>query len=228
MILSAKSVCAILIVLGGFAAAGYWFCREGTAKKPDITSVSRFDSIFSKDIKQATDMADIPALRDVGLEGDDLEVRIWRAHDLPTLEGVFLKQSSGNWSGRHFRFRTDWQGDIQTAEIEQLKAPEAGWPLFFGKLADKGLLRLPLSPENDCDTRYIDGIRYFVEISQNGTYRNYQYSEGADDCRESKQMTDIGETIGVEFDPGEEKCENHKWFPCMTAGRSEMRSADAL
>ncbi len=148
-------------------------------------------------------MADMPALKDINLDGDDLEVRIWRPHDLPTLEGVFLTRINDDWSGLHFRFRTNEQGDIQAAETEQLKAPESGWTLFWAKLVEKGILRLPFSPENECDTRYLDGVMYVVEISHNGTYRNYQYHEGVE-CRESKQMTEIGEIIGLEFDSGKE------------------------
>lgn len=214
--LSKRIIIAVLVFLFGFAAVAYWLYREETQKKPDIVSISRFDFLFSKEHKMATSMADMPDLREVSLGVDDIEVRIWRAYSLPTLEGVFLKRINGEWSGSHIRFRTDEQGDIQAAEVEQLKTPAVGWSLFWGKLTEKGILLLPLTPENECDTRYLDGILYVVEINQNNTYRNYQYGQGNYECRESKHMTEIGEIIGLEFDSGQEKCKRFEWFACMT------------
>lgn len=213
--LSKRIIPAVSVFLLAIAGVAYWLYREETQKEPDIVSISRFDSIFSKDINLATSLADMLSLREVSLRGDDIEVRIWRAYDLSTLEGVFLKRSNGQWSGLHMRFRTNEQGEIQAAEVEQLKTPKVGWSLFWGKIAEKGILLLPITPENECDTRGLDGIRYIVEINQNNTYRNYQYPAG-DDCRESKQMTEIGEIIGLEFDSGQEKCKRYEWFACMT------------
>ena len=213
--LSKRVIIAVLVFLFGVAAVAYWLYREEPQKKPDIVSISRFDYIFSKDHKLATSMANMSDLREVSLGADEIEVRIWRAYDLSTLEGVFIKRVKGDSSGLHFRFNTDEHGEVQAAEVEQLKTPAVGWSLFFGKLAEKGIFLLPLTPENECDTRYIDGIRYIVEINQNYTYRNYQYIQG-DGCRESKQMTEIGEIIGLEFDSGQEKCKRYEWFACMT------------
>ena len=214
-------IIAVSVFLFTIAAVAYWLYREETQKKPDIVSISRFDFIFSKDIKVATNMADMPDLREVSLGGDDIEVRIWRAYDLPTLEGVFLRRVKGEWSGSHFRFRTNEQGDIQAAEVEQLKTPASGWSLFLGKMAEKGILLLPLTAENECDTNIIDGIFYVVEINQNNTYRNYMYIAGNDECRESKQMTEIGEIIGLEFDSGQEECKRYEWFACMTSRKAK-------
>ncbi len=210
-----KRILVILVVFGSFAAVAYWFYQAETQRKPDIISLSRFDYIFSKDINLASSMANMPALREVSLDSDDIEVRIWRTHSTPTLEGVLLRRINNEWSGLHIRFRTNDQGDIQAAEVEQLKNSVSDWFYFWGKLVEKGLLLLPITAESECDTNYIDGILYVVEISQNNTYRNYQYREG-DGCRESKQMTEIGEIIGLEFDSGTERCEMFNWFACMT------------
>ena len=219
--LTERVIIAVLVLLFALVGAAYWFCRNDTQKPPDIVSISRFDPIFSKDIKRATDMADLPALREVSLNGDDLEVRIWRTQSLPTLEGVLLRHIDGDWSGLHLRFRTDEQGEIQGAEVEQLKTPVSGWRLFWGELVGTGIMLLPFTPENECDTRYIDGIIYFVEISQNGTYRNYQYSGASFECRESKQMPEIGEIIGLAFDSGQEKCTQYEWFACMRERKAQ-------
>lgn len=205
---------AVLVFFVGIAGAACWLDREKTQRAPDIVSISRFDYIFSKDIRLATGMANIPDLREFSLGGEDMEVRIWRAHSLPAEEGVFIKRVNGEWTGRHFRLKTDEHGDIQTAEVKELRTPESGWQIFLGQLGEKGLFLLPLTAENECDTRGLDGIRYIVEISQNNTYRNYQYPAG-DGCRESKQMTEIGEIIGSEFDSGQQECKTtYEWFAC--------------
>jgi hypothetical protein len=211
---------AVIVFSFSVAAVVYWLYPEETGKAPNIVSISRFDSIFSKDISLATSLADMPDLREFSLGGDDIEVRIWRAHSLPAQEGVFLKRSNGKWSGLHIRFKTDQNGDVQAAEVEQLKTPELGWEAFWGKLVDKGILTFPLTPENECDTRGFDGIHYVVEINQNNTYRNYQYAAGDDDCRESKQMTEIGQIIGLEFDSGPQQCKTtYEWFACAKTKR---------
>jgi hypothetical protein len=145
---------------------------------------------------------------------------VWRGFGLGLLEGVLIKRASGEWSGLHVSETIDQHGDVQAAEVEQLKTPKVGWESFWGKLVDKGILLFPLTPENECETKYIDGILYVVEINQNGTYRNYQYHEGADECRESKQMTEIGEIIGLEFDSGQEECKEYEWFACMTSRKA--------
>jgi hypothetical protein len=211
---------AVLVFFVGVAGAACWFNREEAKRAPDIVSVSRFDSILSKDIRLATSLADIPDLREDSLGVDDIEVRIWRGHSLSTLEGVFVKRVNGEWSGFHLSLKSDEHGKVQAAEVKQLKAPESGWQIFLGELGEKGLFMLPLTPENECDTSSIDGILYIVEISQNNTYRNYQYPAG-DHCRESKQMTEIGEIIGLEFDSGQEQCKEFEWFACMRNRKAE-------
>jgi len=211
---------AVLVFFVGVAGAACWFNREETKRAPDIVSVSRFDSIFSKDIRLATSLADIPDLREFSLGGEDMEVRIWRVRYLPAEEAVFIKRVNGEWSGRHFRLKVNEHGDIQPAEVRELRTPGSGWQIFLGQLGEKGLFLLPLTAENECDTRGFDGIRYIVEISQNNTYRNYQYPAG-DDCRESKRMTEIGEIIGLEFDSGQEQCKEFEWFACITYRKAQ-------
>lgn len=70
-----KLIFAFLILFIGFGAV-YWFYQTKTNKRPDIVSISRFDFIFFKDINVATSMADMPALREFSMDGDDLEVQI--------------------------------------------------------------------------------------------------------------------------------------------------------
>jgi hypothetical protein len=227
--LSKRVIIAVLVFFFGVAAVAYWLYREETQKDPDIVSISRFDSMIFKGvgratgIDQLTSLAGLPELRKVRLRKGDIEARVWRGFGLGLLEGVLIKRVGGEWSGLHVSETIDQHGDVQAAEVNQLKTPKLGWESFWGKLVDKGILKLPLTPENECETKYIDGTLYVVEINQNGTYRNYQNLEGADECRESKQMTEIGEIIGLEFDSGQEKCKRFEWFACMTS-----RKADSL
>ncbi len=100
--------------------------------------------------------------------------------------------------------------------MKQLNPPKSGWQSFWKNIVDKGILTLPDASEIGCEMYIGDAISYVVEINQDKTYRTYRYSDGNEKCREAKQMEDIGEIIGLEFDSGIEKCKTTEWFACMT------------
>jgi len=227
--LSRRVIIAVLVFFFVGAAVTGWLYRREGQNEPDIVSISRFDSIIFKGagkatgIDQLTSLSNLAELRKVRLRKGDIEVRVWRGFGLGLLEGVLIKREGGEWYGLHIREIIDQYAEVQSVALVQLSGPNGGWESFWGKLVDKGLLQFPLTPENECERKYIDGILYVVEINQNGTYRNYQYLEGAEECRESKQMTEIGEIIGLEFDSGQEECKEYEWFACMTKRKTQTR-----
>ena len=105
-------------------------------------------------------------------------------------------------------------------QVDDLPSPKSGWKGFWSTLVDEGLLELPLSPEVDCHG--LDPLIYTVEINQNNTYRNYQYPIVDEKCRETKQMAQIGETIGIEFYSGENECSSKdEWFACEAKNKQQ-------
>lgn len=185
-----------------------------TPKAPVITSVSRIDTLFFKEINRVTDLAGIESLRTVYVPSGDLEVRVWRGFGLSPLEGVVLRRTGNSWSGLHLT--ADQYFEAQKVQVETLQRPRSGWIAFSTKVVEDGLLALPKTLEENCDNSGIDGIGYVVEINQNRTYRNYYYYDGNIGCRDSEEMSNLGEVIGLEFDTGTEQCKTAEWFPCMT------------
>lgn len=220
--LSIRLVVTILtFVVGIFAVAGWFYCQESQKFRVIVPNAHRDSILFSGvdergGINHVTKLVNIKGLREIRLKNDDIEVRIWRSS---SLEGVFLKRIAGQWSGLHIKPNGYYKAE--KVEIEQLNSPKSGWESFWKQLIDKEILTLPQSTENKCDISTIDGTTYVVEINQYRTYRTYYYPEGNDKiCREAKQMKEIGEFIGLEFDSGREQCKTTEWFPCMTFRKS--------
>lgn len=193
-----------------------------TPKAPVITSVSRVDTIFFQEINRVTDLAGIESLRTVYVPKDDLEVRVWRGFGLSPLEGVLLRRTGNSWSGLHLT--ADQYFEAQNVQVEMLQPPRSGWTTFATEIVDNGLLRLPKMREEACDENGVDGIGYLVEINHNRTYRSYLYRDGNTGCRESEEMSNIGEVIGLEFDTGTEQCKTAEWFPCMTYRKRQEKN----
>lgn len=205
----------LILIIGVISVTCGIYCRE-SQEIPTIVGISQWDSILFKEINRATDLGNLTELRKVRLQDGDIEVRIWRAG--APLEGVSIERIDGLWSGVHIKVNR--YDEPESAKVEKLESPKSGWEFFWKKLVDKGIVSLPHTPENECDTSYLDGTSYVVEINQDKTYRNYYYHRGDGTCRESKQMEEIAEIIGLEFDSGQEECKTTEWFPCMTLRKS--------
>lgn len=169
-------------------------------------------------INRISELGGLEKLRETRLAQGDIEIRIWRGG--LSLEGVVLKRINGLWKGQHLT--TNKYNEPEKVKVKRLFAPKSGWTAFWKQLNDKEILTLPQSTENECDvTQVIDGTSYVVEINQNKTYRTYFYPDGIGNrCREAKQINDIGEFIGLEFDSGLEECKTTEWFACMTLNKS--------
>ena len=210
----------LTFVIGSFAVAGWFYYQKFQPNQVLIPNVRRDLLLFNGvseigGINRVTELSELPKLREAHLQKGDIEVRIWRGFSLSPLEGVFLRRTDGQWSGLHIT--TDEHYEPKKAKAKLLNPPKSGWETFWQKLVNKEILTLPQSTKNECDIPEIDGIGYVVEINQDKIYRYYFYPSGnGKKCREAKQMDDIGEFIGLEFDSGQEECKMAEWFPCMT------------
>ncbi|MDQ6787025.1 MAG: hypothetical protein M3033_09480 [Acidobacteriota bacterium] len=206
------SIVILTFFIGIFAAA-HWFYNQEAQQVQIILLVSSGDSIYFKEINQATNLGGLTQLRKTYLGKDDIEVRVWRGFGLSPLEGVILKRTNGEWLALHIK--TDHYAEPKQAEVKQLSPPKSGWESFWKQLVDKEILTLRQSSENECDIPGNDEMGYVIEINQDKTYRNYSYPVSGK-CREAKQTKDIGEFIGLEFDSGREECKTTEWFACTT------------
>lgn len=218
-------IVAFVIVI--FAVAGWLYYQESQKIQVIVPNARRDALLFdgygdNGGINRITELGGLEKLRETRLAQGDIEIRIWR--DGFSLEGVFLRRIDGLWEGQHVT--TNKYNEPEKVQVKRLFAPKSGWTAFWKQLDDKEILTLPQSTESACDaTQMIDGIGYVVEINQNKTYRTYFYPDGIGKvCREAKQMNEIGELIGLEFDSGLEECKTTEWFACMTLRKSLLQA----
>lgn len=207
-------VVILTFIFGTFSVAGWYYWKS--QKTQIILPNATWEQIFFRGINQATNLGGLTELRKTRLGNSDVEIRVWRGFSLSQLEGVILKRIDGQWSALYLK--TDAPTEFKKIEIRELNPPKSGWESFWKQITDKGILTLPDASEINCEDGGFDRINYVVEINQNKVYRTYRYSNGK--CPEVKQMEEIGEIIGLEFDSGEEKCKTTEWFACMKLRKS--------
>jgi len=206
-------------LLLGMLAASTWFYLD--QRPPTDISVpdAHWVHIFFRGINRITDLAEVKQLRNVHVNNGDVEVRIWRGAFLGSTEGVFLKRVAGHWSGQHLMVKTGNSYDDLRTEVTTLDLIKPAWEQLWNGVVEKGLLTLPGQSETNCNQNGIDEIVYVVEINQGNSYRTYMYIGGP--CPEWKQIDEIGEILGAQFDKGERQCQGDEWFACMTKRRLE-------
>ncbi len=211
---STRFIIVILtFVIGVFAVGGWLYYRE-FQKIIVISPVSRWDSLIFKQVNKAINLAGLTELRKTSVRDGDVEVRVWRGFSQSPLEGVIFKRTNNQWSGLYVK--TNAHYEPEKAEVRQLNSPKSGWESFWQQLVNKEILTLPQSTENECDIPNADAVIYVVEINDGRMYRTFSYPQSnARKCREARQMADIGEFIGLEFDSSQEECKTTEWFACM-------------
>lgn len=215
----------VTFIIGISSAAGWFYYQESQKVEIQLPN-SLWEPIFfngvSRDgiseatggINQATKLAGLKELRKTSFKKGDMEIRVWRGFGLSPLEAVVLNRNNNQWSAQHLK--TDNYYDYEKVELKQLNPPKSGWESFWKQVTDKGILTLRDPSEINCkDSDFVDGTGYVVEINQNKIYRTYKMHSGGE-CDSVRQMNQIGEIIGLEFDSGQEECKHYEWFACMT------------
>jgi len=215
-------VIVVVFLVSLLGVGGTLSCRQ-----PPSVQIpnSRWVPIFFKEIDRVTNLAELPELKKVHVNQGDVEVRFWHGFSLAPLEGVIVKRTNGHWSAVHLNANNYFEPQSEDVVVTELKPPKSGWEAFWRSLVDKGLLTLPDYSEINCEGDGFDSLDYVVEINQDNSYRTYMY-RGAGKCREARQMEDIDQTIGLEFDSGEEECKRMEWFPCATLVQSRRQSSE--
>lgn len=208
------TICLIFLI--GILGVTSWYFYKEYQKPRIILPNARWEQMFFKEINNATILGGLEDLRKISFGKADVEIRVWRGFSLDPLEGVILKRTNAIWSAVHIK--TDKYDEATEARIKRLNKPKSGWESFWKRIEEKGILTLPDASEINCEVGAIDAMSYVVEINQDKTYRTYRYSDGK--CNQVKQMEEIGEIIGEEFDSGNEECKTTEWFACMTLRKS--------
>lgn len=133
-----------------------------------------WERIFFGTIDERVDAANLANLRQVSLQGDELEVRIWAGFGLGRLRGVVLRRSAAGWIGLHLE--PPEERNTGAREI----TPRGGWDALWARIEREGLLVLPDSATLKPGPKVADGICYVVEINRKGTYRAYHYCNPSD------------------------------------------------
>lgn len=222
------SIVILTFVIGISSVAGWLYYQESQRVEIQLPN-HRWEPIFFNGVSQtnqdgvtevegginhATKLAGLKELRKTSLSKDDIEVRVWRGFGLSRLEAVILRRIDGIRSGFHIKLN-DYD-EPEKADVRKLYRPKSGWDSFWNQITDKGILTLRDPSEMNCeDDGTTDGTSYVVEINQNKIYRTYQMRDGGK-CNGVRQMEEIAEIIGLEFDSGQEQCKTTEWFACMT------------
>lgn len=169
-----------------------------------MASEAKWEPIFFKMINERLAESGIPELRTSQITGDDFEVRIWVGFAETGEDGIILRHSSGQWSGRYVHGIS--RGPRVVTTVSDLAAPKSGWESAWQKLTQAGLLTLPDALAIGCNTQIFDGVSYVVEINKDQKYRTYLYDNPSQaKCGEAKQMLEIAGIIAEEFDLSEFK-----------------------
>lgn len=209
-------IAVLTFVLGISVAAGWFYYQDSQKVKIELPN-SSWESIFFKTINKTTELASLEELRKTKLNGDDIEVRVWRGFGLGDLEGVILKRTNNQWKAFHVK-ANDYV-EPQQSEVKELNPPKSGWDSFWKNVTEQGLLTLRDPSEINCEDSGIDGTGYVIEINQNKIYRTYKIREGGK-CSGVRQMETIDDLIGEEFDSGQEDCRIAEWFACAKLRKS--------
>ena len=209
-------IAALIFILGISVVAEWFYYQESQKVKIDLPD-SRWEQIFFKIINKTTELGGLEELRKTKLKGDDIEVRVWRGFGLGDLEAVILKRTNNQWKA--FHIKADDYAEPQQAEVNELDSPKSGWESFWKNLTGQGLLTLRDPSEINCEDSGIDGTSYVVEINQNKIYRTYQMREDGK-CNGVRQMEEIDDLIGEEFNSEREQCKTAEWFACANLRKS--------
>ncbi len=145
--------------------------------------------IFFEQINQRANKSGLTSLKDSVMPNGDLEIRFWTGFGFSSLKGFVLKRNQGTWTAFTLRPMSEQENVAATTSFPE---PVGGWELFWKRLVEAGVLRLPNAADTDCEGGVYDGECYVVEINTGTAYRTYMYdSPDSAECFEAKKMMEI-------------------------------------
>lgn len=202
---------AALTFAFGISTVVMWFYYIESQKVKVELPDAHWEKLFFELINRTTEIGGLEKLREISLKDGDFEVRVWRGFGLGDFEGVILKRTNNQLKA--FHVKADHYVEPQQVVTKELNPPKSGWDSFWKNITELGLLKLRDPSEKNCEDDGIDGTGYVVEINQNKIYRTYKIRESGK-CNGVRQMENIDDLIGEEFDSGQEQCKKSEWFAC--------------
>jgi hypothetical protein len=152
------------------------------------------NEFISRDVDQIAKIGGLPPLKMASLAQADTEIRIWYGLGLFPLEGFAMKRTGAHLTAFHLKAYDYYQ--FNRATLLQLAAPKSGWEACWQRLINADVLNLPSGTESPDP----DAQGFYVEVMNNGSYRNYQYnSPEYSESPNAKRMLAIGDIISDEF-----------------------------
>ncbi len=170
------SIAALVIVVLANSQCGYRQCPDEPPLRVKRASSIRHDPkpwerIFFQGIKERLAGSGLDDLRDLGLSGESMEVRVWIGFDTSPLRGMILRRESGDWYASYLRWSDD-PSDLGRTEIH-LPPPKKGWQNLWIQLNTFGFLELPDYTEIGMEHKGLDTTCVVVEIATQDSYRTY-------------------------------------------------------
>ena len=154
----------------------------------------RVNEFVSSDVDRIARIGGLPPLKTASLAPTDAEIRIWYGLGLFPLEGFAMRRTGDHWFA--FNLKAYDYRESNRVRLLQLAAPKSGWEACWQRLVNAGVLNLP----NGTEAPDPDAQGFYVEVSNNGAYRNYQYnSPEYSESPNAKRMLAIGDIISDEF-----------------------------
>jgi hypothetical protein len=154
---------------------------------------------FWETIDSRTKQAGIQRLREIRLQDDDLEVRLWIGFGVKVLNGFVLKRTNDKWSAYHLSVNYDDPKHWRPTSVP-LREPIIGWNKSWLSLVENNILTLPDATSINCEKPMLDGISYVVEIRKGENYRTYSYGNPElNKCAEARSMVAIADIIQRDY-----------------------------
>lgn len=169
-------VVALIIVVLANSQCGYRQCPDVPPTRVKRASSIRHDPkpwerIFFEEINERLAGSDLIDLKDVGLSGDSMEIRIWVGFDTSPLRGMILRRENSDWYASYLRW-SEASSDLGRAEIP-LPPPKKGWEDLWRQLNAFSFLELPDHTEIGMEPKGFDTTCVVVEIATQDSYRTY-------------------------------------------------------
>ena len=181
-----------------FAALASVLPGNAAAPAQDIPKAT-WEPIYFRSINKLSGMVGWRPLRNLALQSDSFEVRIWIGFGIGPLEVLSIQREGSAWRGRYAIHRMWLAGPVAVQSV----VPKSGWAQHWVRLVRLGLLTLPDSstlPRSE--SMVADGVSYVVEINKDGRYRTYMYGNPKHEkWPEAKRMIEIVEALRDEILP---------------------------
>ena len=169
-------IAALIIVVLASSQCGYRQCPDEPPPRVKRASSVRhepkpWERIFFEEINERLAGSGLNDLKDVGLSGDSMEVRVWVGFDTSPLRGMILRRENGDWYASYLRW-SEASSDLGRAEI-RLPPPKKGWENLWTQLNAYGFLELPDHTEIEMKPIGLDTTCVVVEIATRDNYRTY-------------------------------------------------------